>query len=118
MKKSSGALKILKDIRSKFEILANTEPMKIISQSWQTFSTFIGENRAAHTCKLIFTNGMVFIEEIVLHLLRSDTICFSPQGDKSCRVDFQSDLRTYPKNLIWTMPAKGKRLTKRLFCDK
>jgi len=28
--------------------------------------------------------------------------------------DLQSDLRAYPQNLIWIIPAKGERLTERL----
>ena len=28
--------------------------------------------------------------------------------------DLESDLRAYPHNLIWIIPAKGERLTKRL----
>jgi len=28
--------------------------------------------------------------------------------------DLESDLRVYPHNLIWIIPAKGERLTERL----
>lgn len=57
---------------------------------------------------------MVFTVSVGVDLLWSDTITINFKVINLIS-EFESDLRAYPQNLIWIIPAKGKRLTKRLF---
>jgi hypothetical protein len=62
----------------------------------------------------MFFIGMVFTVSKSVNLLWSDTIENSIYKVINLINDFKSDLRAYPQNLIWIIPAKGERLTKRL----
>jgi hypothetical protein len=56
---------------------------------------------------------MVFTVKVGVDLLWSDTIMINYKV-MNLIDDLESDLRVYPHNLIWIIPAKGERLTERL----